>query len=82
VTVGTSSTLLVGQNLYRGYLIMQNQSTTANCYLRLDGQQITANQGLLVQPLQNYEVQEGYTKTAVYGMCSSPSTFVILETNF
>ena len=82
VTVGTTSTLIIAANLNRGYLMVQNQgASTINCYISLAGP-ITANAGLLVVGGQNYEVVDGFTKSAVYGMCASPTTWVTQEINY
>lgn len=80
-TVGTSSTLALPANQYRGYLIMQNQGG-ASCIMR-PGAAVVTPDGIKIDAGQNYEMQQAYTKSAIYMQCASAGNrIVFLETNF
>ena len=80
VTVGNASTLVIGANINRGYLIIQNQGSVT-CQL-VFGAAITGSEGLKIQTNQNYEPVEAFVKSAVYMKCPSNTTIEAVWMNW
>ncbi len=81
VTVGTSATVALPANPYRGYLIMQNQGLSSCVVSPVTP--LVSPDGLIILPGQNYEMIEAFTKSAVNAQCGPGSSrIVFLETNY
>ncbi len=80
-TVGTSASEALPANPYRGYLIMQNQG--AGSCIMSPVTPLVSPDGLIIDPGQNYEMQQAFTKSAVNMQCAtSGNRIVFVETNF